>query len=118
MDANIIIIGSAAEFMGLQLATERLIAKLDALCIAKLEAQVVEFTCPDIDVPPLPYGNCCGPWEVTIEQALTPLDLSRLKQQLTLPERVEQFKEATRKVVAPTPYPGYANARHGRRRNW
>lgn len=114
MDVKIYLVSSEA--LGMAMAVDRLAQKLDELCVAKLEAQAVEFECPDIDLPDLPI-HCCGPWNITVEEALTPLDLSRLKQQLTLPERVAHFKEATRRTVDPKPYQGYMNGRPARRYN-
>jgi hypothetical protein len=115
MDVKIYIMHS--EDIGMSLAVKLLSDCLDEFCIAKLEAEIVEFACPDIDVADLPI-HCCGPWNITVEQALTPLDLSRLKQAFAPPEPVQMFKQLPRPEVDTQPYQGYMNARHTRRRKW
>jgi len=124
MDAKIYLVSSDA--IGMAAAAGRLIDKLDALCVAKLEAQVVEFTCPDIDVPPLPYGDCCGPW--TTEFEMTPFDAKALAAALapmpTIKHLVaEALREQPRHVARHyvpkkigTPYRGYASTYRRHRR--
>lgn len=110
------IIGNLECVAEMSAAVMRVCHVLDAVCITQLEAKVVEFTCPEVDLPPLPV-NCCGPWEIE----LSPLDAKALADAfapLIVKNPIPTFAMPTRERGEPQPYRGYANSRRARRRNW
>jgi hypothetical protein len=81
------------------------LAKLDALCIAKLEEKSTELApgCSN-DMAALPPGPC----------VITEADLRPVGNYYP-----PDYKQHVANCLAPrAQFPGYANARHGRRRKW